>query len=332
MASANPSPVVSDQKKRAFDALERRFAAAAKSDLLHEDHLRSKKRSSDPSRRPQSHDPKRPVAASDATLSSPPSISDPSYSIKGDSGSSNATPQRRISDGETHPVYSKICETMHENLLQAAIMDSSRRDAVHRIVGDIIGKGEEAGKFARGAKSLKLDSWILLDNYVAKNDGLADARMRALKSHSKRSKKHMSMKQHRKVGSFNLPKEFHNFDLFKPMHEMWKEYINELTKENGKKKLSDRLLTADLHGAYLLVVECRDVTFKGVSGIMIRDTAETFGIITEDNRFRVVPKMGSVFIFQAGCWKITIYGDKLSPKGKLKESRAREQLQHRLSR
>uniref|UniRef100_A0A6V7QRK0 Uncharacterized protein n=1 Tax=Ananas comosus var. bracteatus TaxID=296719 RepID=A0A6V7QRK0_ANACO len=209
MASANPSPVVSDQKKRAFDALERRFAAAAKSDLLHEDHLRSKKRSTDPSRRPQSHDPKRPVAASDATLSSPPSISDPSYSIKGDSGSSNATPQRRISDGETHPVYSKICETMHENLLQAAIMDSSRRDAVHIIVGDIIGKGEEAGKFARGAKSLKLDNWILLDNYVAKNGGLADARMRALKSHSKRSKKHMSMKQHRKVGSFNLPKEFH---------------------------------------------------------------------------------------------------------------------------
>lgn len=89
------------------------------------------------------------------------------------------------------------------------VKDSSRRDAVHRIVSDIIGKGEEAGKFARGAKSIKLDNWILLDNYVAKNNGLADARMRALKSHSKRSKKHMSMKQHRKVGSFNLPEEFH---------------------------------------------------------------------------------------------------------------------------
>jgi len=53
-----------------------------------------------------------------------------------------------------------------------------------------------------------------------------------------------------------------------------------------KKQLSENLLSADLHGALLIVAECKAASYQGVSGIMIRDTAETFGIISEDNRFR----------------------------------------------
>jgi hypothetical protein len=40
------------------------------------------------------------------------------------------------------------------------------------------------------------------------------------------------------------------------------------------------------------VAECKTASYQGVSGIMIRDTAETFGIISEDNRFR-----GTLFLF-----------------------------------
>ncbi|KAG1338062.1 putative Ribonuclease p protein subunit p29 [Cocos nucifera] len=82
------------------------------------------------------------------------------------------------------------------------------------------------------------------------------------------------------------------FNLFKPMHEMWKSYIIELLKETRKKQLAECLLMADLHGAFFLVVECKTIAFKGVSGIMIRETAETFGIITQDNRFRGIPCRG----------------------------------------
>ncbi|CAD6333542.1 unnamed protein product [Miscanthus lutarioriparius] len=92
-----------------------------------------------------------------------------------------------------------------------------------------------------------------------------------------------------------------------------------------KKKLSENLLSAYLHGALLIVAECKSASYEGVNGIMIRDTAETFGIISEDNRFRVVPKAGSVFILKADCWKITLIGNKLSPREKLKE----DQRQHR---
>jgi hypothetical protein len=35
------------------------------------------------------------------------------------------------------------------------------------------------------------------------------------------------------------------------------------------------------------VAECKSASsYQGVCGIMIRDTAETFGIISDDNRFR----------------------------------------------
>jgi ribonuclease P protein subunit POP4 len=96
----------------------------------------------------------------------------------------------------------------------------------------------------------------------------------------------MSLKQHKKCGSFDLDGAFHKYDLYKPMHEMWKAYIRELTKITPKKQLSENLLSADLHGALLIVAECKAASYQGVSGIMIRDTAETFGIISEDNRFR----------------------------------------------
>nr|CAB3464960.1 unnamed protein product [Digitaria exilis] len=63
---------------------------------------------------------------------------------------------------------------------------------------------------------------------------------------------------------------------------------------------------------------------------MIRDTAETFGIISEDNRFRVVPKAGSIFILQADCWKVTLIGDKLSAKLKLKEDQRQQRAQSQI--
>ncbi|KAJ0088443.1 hypothetical protein Patl1_32046 [Pistacia atlantica] len=76
---------------------------------------------------------------------------------------------------------------------------------------------------------------------------------------------------------------------------------------------------------------------------MVRETAETFGIATRDDKFRgshnvdlnafpqyrnflifsirvlklqmqLVPKKGSVFIFQVDCWKITLLGDKLTSR------------------
>lgn len=85
----------------------------------------------------------------------------------------------------------------------------STRDTVSKVINDIVQKGGEGSKYAKRGKSLRIDNWILLDNFVPKDDSLMDARLKALRSHSKRSKKHMSRRQHRKCGSFNLPNEYH---------------------------------------------------------------------------------------------------------------------------
>nr|KJB22800.1 hypothetical protein B456_004G066200 [Gossypium raimondii] len=104
------------------------------------------------------------------------------------------------------------------------------------------------------------------------------------------------------------------FDTFKPMHEMCKGYVNQLIKTTRKKQLAQCLIGADLHVALILVAECKVTSFTGTSGIVIRKTAETFGLITQDTKFPFVPKKCSLFIFQVHCWKITRQGDKLTSR------------------
>ncbi|XP_024311144.1 ribonuclease P protein subunit p29 isoform X3 [Brachypodium distachyon] len=225
-----------------------------------------------------------------------------------------------------HRGNSKLLNPLHVKLLPSSLCLKLKQLPVINKNLLLLQKGG-AGKITKGAKKLKLEKGILLDNYVQRGPRLVDAQSRSLLIHSKRSKRHMSLKQHKKCGSFHLHDTFHRFDLYKPMHEMWKEYMRELTKSTPKKQLAESLLSSDLHGALLIVAQCKAALYEGVSGIMICDTAETFGIISEDNHFRVVPKAGSVFVLQADCWKVTLMGDKLSPKETLKENQRQQRAQ-----
>lgn len=45
----------------------------------------------------------------------------------------------------------------------------------------------------------------------------------------------------------------------------------------------------------LAVAECKIAAFNGVRGIMIRETAETLGIITQDDKFHGNPSTGRSF-------------------------------------
>ncbi|KAJ3685031.1 hypothetical protein LUZ61_014195 [Rhynchospora tenuis] len=182
MATENPTPF-SYQKKRALDALERRFVVA-KAELNQENQCSLL-----------------------ALLSSRKLLT--------------LLIERTIR-------FTLSCQKL---FMKAFFKDSNRRDAVERVLVDIMRKGDESGGFVSGIKKIKKENWVLLDNFLLKDDNsLANARPKSLRSHSKRSRNHMSMKQHRQCGSFNLSKEFHK-----------------------KKQLTERLLTADLHGAFLSV-------------------------------------------------------------------------------
>uniref|UniRef100_A0A0D9XJ64 Uncharacterized protein n=1 Tax=Leersia perrieri TaxID=77586 RepID=A0A0D9XJ64_9ORYZ len=293
-------------------------------------------------RRPPCHlGPTSKLNSPTKTLSTTPPYQPPPTITPWPSPSPDATPQPLPASAQEarprHQFQPLVSTTTNPSPCEGAPEETDLRspstkhldstDVVHDVVYDIIQKGGDAGKITKGAKKLKLEKGILLDNYVHRGPRLVDAQAKSLLIHSKRSKRHMSLKQHKKCGSFDLPETLRKFDFYKPMHEMWKEYIKELTKTIPKKLLSENLLSADLHGALVIVAECKSSSCQGVCGIMIQETAETFGLISEDNRFRVVPKAGSVFILQADCWKVTLIGDKLSPREKLKENQRQQRVQ-----
>ncbi|KAL5711346.1 ribonuclease P [Ranunculus cassubicifolius] len=208
--------------------------------------------------------------------------------------------------------YSQICQPLHESLLSAGVQLSSNQ-MVDNVLHELLQNGD-AVRYGGGIGNKKLDGWLHLDS-VAKRDPEAIRKAKDLKSHLKRCTRHMSMKQHKKCGSFDLPQELHKYELFEPMHELWKDYILKLTKNIGDiQQIAQRLLSADLHGAILQVVESKVTSFTGVRGIMVRETAETFGVNTLENKFRVVPKRGSIFLLRADCWKITMQGDEFVRK------------------
>lgn len=79
----------------------------------------------------------------------------------------------------------------------------------NKIVRELFQRGDSAQKYLHGSKSIKFDNWILIDNAVQGRRASVGSRKKALQCKSKRSRIHMSMRQHRKCGSFNMPKEFH---------------------------------------------------------------------------------------------------------------------------
>ncbi|KAK9713935.1 hypothetical protein RND81_06G059500 [Saponaria officinalis] len=213
-------------------------------------------------------------------------------------------------DPETEcPTFSRISQPVHENLATTFEVSNKEKSAVDKLFHELFRKGDSSHKFIQGSKSIKVDYHINLDNCYKKTN-TAGACLRALHANSKRSKKHMPMKQLKKIGLLDLPQESHKFELFMAMHEMWKGYVLQLMKNVGKNQVAAVLCGANLHGAIFRVIDCRVDSFIGVMGIMIRETAQTFGIITQDNKFRVIPKRNSVFVLQADGWRVTLLGDK----------------------
>ncbi|XP_038721706.1 uncharacterized protein LOC120013825 isoform X3 [Tripterygium wilfordii] len=140
---------------------------------------------------------------------------------------------------ENDPAYFQLSHPVHENLRTTNVeYRGTRGSFVHEFVRELLQKGDSAQKFMQGSRSIKIDNWMLLDNYVHGRGSSTGYRMRALQSHSKRSKGHMSLKQHKKYGSFDLPQH--------------------LQKKN---QLAQCLLNADLHGAYILVVPKKACVF-----------------------------------------------------------------------
>ncbi|KAF1814146.1 RNase P/MRP, p29 subunit [Eremomyces bilateralis CBS 781.70] len=131
--------------------------------------------------------------------------------------------------------------------------------------------------------------------------------------------KPLSAKMKRALGVHKISKEEKRWEIYVPLWAMWADYVRGLLGidadeeegksedamegvEDGEAKQSKKhqfvsvanggplLASADFHGAYLEVVQCRCVSRVGLRGIVLKDTKFTYEMITRDNEIKVVPK------------------------------------------
>lgn len=86
----------------------------------------------------------------------------------------------------------------------------SSNTAVDTVVRELLESNvKTAGNIAGTIENRVLDRLLLLDNPAMQGKAIEKAKDRAHRARSKRSAKHLSMRGHRNVGSFDLPAEFH---------------------------------------------------------------------------------------------------------------------------
>ncbi|KAG7473610.1 hypothetical protein MATL_G00097690 [Megalops atlanticus] len=126
--------------------------------------------------------------------------------------------------------------------------------------------------------------------------------------------KGLNAKQRREMKVFQLKEEHQRYELFLPLHELWKQYIRDLC--NGLKSgsnpqiIQQKLLKADFHGAIITVVRSKCPSYVGTTGILVQEMKHVFKIITKENKLKVIPKRNSVFGVEIDGFVTHIYGSK----------------------
>lgn len=259
------------------------------------------------------------LQALERRLSSPPSSSKTSTLIT-PVPPTFASPLSKPSAGDFEdPTYSKLSQLVCDGSVATHLqLSTTEHDGkvIDAILRELV---QNNGKHVRnidGVIESKIQHRVLLlDNPPGHGKAVVKARKRAKQSLGKRSKKHLSVRQQKLRGSYELPLEYRRYELFLPMHEMWKTYSKCLLDENSGKMIESILLQMDLHGAMLAVVGAKISSYVSVQGIVIRETMNTVAIVTLTDKVKVIPKAGSVFLLLVDNMQVTLYGDQLSGKG-----------------
>ncbi|XP_056135031.1 ribonuclease P protein subunit p29 isoform X2 [Lampris incognitus] len=139
-----------------------------------------------------------------------------------------------------------------------------------------------------------------VDKLAHKAVVLEYARSKKVKEKRKRKKsKGLNAKQKRELKVFQIKPEHQKYELFLPLHDLWKQYIIDLC--NGLKpgsnplSIQQKLLKADFHGAIITVVRSKCPSYVGTTGILVQEFKHVFKIITKEDRMK-----GS-----RGCWSLS---------------------------
>ncbi|KAM6949867.1 ribonuclease P protein subunit p29 isoform 2-T2 [Lycodopsis pacificus] len=146
---------------------------------------------------------------------------------------------------------------------------------------------------------------------------LGYARPKKDKRKSKRAKG-LNARQKRAMKVFQIKPEHQRYELFLPLHELWRQYVIDLC--NGLKPtcnpqfVQQKLLKADFHGAIITVVRSKCPSYVGATGILIQEFKHVFKIITKEDKLKVIPKRNSVFAVEVNGFVSHIYGSKFEQR------------------
>ncbi|RKP20829.1 RNase P subunit p29-like protein, partial [Rozella allomycis CSF55] len=100
----------------------------------------------------------------------------------------------------------------------------------------------------------------------------------------------------RRLKAFEIPKNYQKYECFTKLNELWNGYITEVLQDESGDSMLVALIKSDLHGAKIKVQRSKNKSVINKSGIIVKETANTFQIITEDDKLQSIPKMNSVFL------------------------------------
>lgn len=151
---------------------------------------------------------------------------------------------------------------------------------------------------------------------------------RAPKEGTRRSSKKargLNARQKRAMKVFQIPAEQQRYELFLPLHELWKQYVVELC--GGLKQtcspqfVQQKLLKADFHGSIITVVRSRCPSYVGTTGILVQEFKHVFKIITKEDKLKVIPKRNSVFSVEINGFVSYIYGSRFEQRSSERSAR-----------
>ncbi|KAM7423530.1 hypothetical protein PAMA_000061 [Pampus argenteus] len=110
------------------------------------------------------------------------------------------------------------------------------------------------------------------------------------KKRNSKKAKGLNARQKRAMKVFHIKPEHQRYELFLPLHDLWRQYIIDLC--NGLKPscspqfVQQKLLKADFHGAIISVVRSKCPSYVGTTGILVQEFKHVFKIITKEDKLK----------------------------------------------
>ncbi|KAI6653613.1 hypothetical protein LOD99_3508 [Oopsacas minuta] len=126
----------------------------------------------------------------------------------------------------------------------------------------------------------------------------------------------------------DIPNESIKYYLFIPMYKLWQQYAAEvlgkvISNPTKGQIMSNcqKLVRLDYHGCLITVLDSKCNSYIGHTGIVIKESQNTFTIVTLKDERKTIPKRNTVFAFNYGNVMFKLFGNNFRVRPSLRCSK-----------